>query len=112
MDKYLVTFTLRRDGSSRFAPDKRWGLFPAVAVAWKAISGKAGTLNNLKFRAGYGVTGQQDIGDFYEHLPRYQVSLDNARYQFGDNFITSLRPEGYDSNIKWEETATYNLGVD
>ena len=111
-DKYLFTVTLRRDASSRFAPENRWGFFPAAAFAWKAVNRPVGKLSALKFRLGYGVTGQQDIGDFYEHLPRYQVSLDNAQYQFGDNFITSLRPEGYDANIKWEETATYNVGVD
>ncbi|MEM9821359.1 MAG: SusC/RagA family TonB-linked outer membrane protein [Bacteroidota bacterium] len=111
-EKYLFTFTLRRDASSRFAPENRWGLFPAAAFAWKAVNRTAGQLTNLKFRLGYGVTGQQDIGDFYEHLPRYRASLNNAQYQFGDNFITSLRPEGYDANIKWEETTTYNIGVD
>jgi len=112
MDKYLFTFTLRRDASSRFSPENRWGLFPAAAFAYKVINKEVGTLTNLKLRVGYGVTGQQDIGDFYEHLPRYLISTDNARYQFGDELINTLRPEGYDSEIKWEETTTYNIGVD
>lgn len=113
MDKVLITATLRRDGTSRFSPDTRWGLFPAAAVAWKMIDGNgAGTLSNLKLRLGYGVTGQQDVGGFYQYLPRYLTGFENARYQFGNQFVTTIRPEGYDANIKWEETTTYNVGLD
>ena len=111
-DKYLLTFTLRRDASSRFSPDTRWGLFPAAAFAWKIIDEPAGALDNLKFRVGYGVTGQQEIGNFYQYLPTYTIGLDNAAFPFGNNFITTLRPEEYDANIKWEETTTYNAGLD
>ncbi|MEO1518449.1 MAG: TonB-dependent receptor [Bacteroidota bacterium] len=113
-DKYLFTFTLRRDGTSRFSPDTRWGLFPAAAFAWKVFEDdKASTLNSLKLRLGYGVTGQQNVtGGYYTYQSRYLSSFDNARYQIGDEFITTLRPEGYDANIKWEETTTYNVGVD
>ncbi|MEO1625458.1 MAG: SusC/RagA family TonB-linked outer membrane protein, partial [Bacteroidota bacterium] len=113
-DKYLFTFTLRRDGTSRFSPDTRWGLFPAAAFAWKVFEDdKSSTLNSLKLRLGYGVTGQQNVtGGYYTYQSRYLSSFDNARYQIGDEFITTLRPEGYDANIKWEETTTYNVGVD
>lgn len=111
-DKYLFTFTLRRDGTSRFAPENRWGLFPAVALGVKLIENQNQYFNNIKLRAGWGVTGQQDIGDYYAYLARYQLSFDNARYQFGDQFISTLRPNGYDGNIKWEETTTYNVGLD
>ena len=111
-DLVLLTFTLRRDGTSRFAPDNRWGLFPAAAVAVKVIDKEDGFLQNLKVRAGFGVTGQQDIGDFYAHLARYQAGFENARYQFGNTFVTTLRPNGYDANIQWEETTTYNVGLD
>ena len=112
-DQVLLTATLRRDGTSRFSPDTRWGLFPAAAVAWKMIDGNgSGTLSNLKLRVGYGVTGQQDVGGFYQYLPRYLNGFDNARYQFGNGFVTTIRPEGYDANIKWEETTTYNVGLD
>lgn len=111
-DRYLLTFTLRRDGTSRFAPENRWGLFPAAALAVKIFNNDNPYLNNLKFRAGWGVTGQQEIGDFYAYLARYQTGFGNARYQFGDNFITTLRPNGYDANIRWEETETINLGLD
>ena len=111
-DKYLLTLTLRRDGTSRFSPENRWGLFPAAALAVKLIDNDKDYLNNLKLRLGWGVTGQQDIGDFYAYLARYQIGFENARYQFGDEFITTLRPNGYDGNIRWEETATYNIGLD
>ncbi len=113
-DRYLLTFTLRRDGTSRFSQDTRWGLFPAAAFAWKILNNSQGTLSNLKLRLGYGITGQQSISDddYYNYLPRYLSSFENARYQFGNEFVTTLRPQGYDSNIKWEETTTYNAGFD
>ena len=112
-NRYLLTLTLRRDGTSRFSPDSRWGLFPAAALGVKLIDNNgAGTISNLKFRLGYGVTGQQDVGGYYLYLPRYLASFDNARYQFGNEFLTTLRPEGYDYNIKWEETTTYNAAID
>ena len=111
-DRYLFTVTLRRDGTSRFSPDARWGLFPAAAFAWKVIDGGNTALSSLKVRLGYGVTGQQDVGGFYDYLPRYLRSFDNARYQFGDEFVTTQRPDGYDEDLKWEETTTYNIGLD
>ena len=117
-DKYLLTGTLRRDGTSRFHEDNRWGLFPSVAFAWKMkdepFFKNVDALSSLKMRVGYGVTGQQNIIDDndYPYLPKYTFSQADAQYQFGDNFITTLRPEGYDSNIKWEETTTYNVGFD
>ncbi len=111
-DRYLLTATLRRDGTSRFSPENRWGLFPAAALAVKLIDNDSKTFSNLKLRAGWGVTGQQDIGDFYAYLARYQLGFENARYQFGDQFITTLRPNGYDANIRWEETTTLNVGLD
>ena len=117
-DKYLFTFTLRRDGSSRFAKDNRFGLFPAAAFAYKIIDDKDGKINNLKLRLGYGVTGQQDIGndhaklDYYAYLPIYTQGLENAQYLFGNNYVPTFRPEEYDANIKWETTTTYNVGLD
>jgi iron complex outermembrane receptor protein len=111
-DRYLLTVTLRRDGTSRFSPDNRWGLFPAVAAAVKLVDNDNSSLNSLKIRAGWGVTGQQDIGDYYAYLARYQLGNQSARYQFGEEFITTLRPNGYDENIRWEETTTLNVGLD
>jgi iron complex outermembrane receptor protein len=111
-DRYLLTLTIRRDGTSRFAPENRWGLFPAAALAIKVIENDNNSFNNLKVRIGWGATGQQEIGDYYAYLARYQIGTNNALYQFGDEFVTTLRPNGYDANIRWEETETFNLGFD
>ncbi len=115
-DRYVVTGSLRRDGSSRFSPDTRWGLFPALSAAW-IVSGENFLKGNekltfLKVRAGYGVTGQQDgIGD-YSYIPNYQVGTSTAQYAFGGVYYSVFRPDGYDANLKWEETKSYNLGLD
>ncbi len=111
-EKFLLTATLRRDGTSRFSPDNRWGWFPALGLAYKIIDGQTGVLNNLKLRLGYGLTGQQDVGGSYVSQARYLASFENAQYGFGNDFIITLRPEAYDANIKWEETTTYNVGLD
>ncbi|MFW5755308.1 MAG: SusC/RagA family TonB-linked outer membrane protein [Tangfeifania sp.] len=116
-ERYLATFTLRQDGSSRFSPDTRWGLFPAVALAWQIADepflAESETVSDLKLRVGYGVTGQQNItNNDYPYLPRYTFGENNAQVQFGNDYVTTIRPEGYDANIKWEETTTYNLGFD
>jgi TonB-linked SusC/RagA family outer membrane protein len=115
-DRYMLTATLRQDGSSRFSPETRWGLFPSMALAWQldeeSFIQNLGVFSNLKVRLGYGVTGQQDVLSDYPYLARYTPSEDNAQYQFGEIFYTTLRPEGYDANIKWEETVTYNAGID
>jgi len=116
-NRYLLTFTLRNDGTSRFSPDTRWGLFPSVALAWKIdeenFMKNADVLSQLKLRLGWGVTGQQGInqGD-YPYLPVYTTSQVNAQYQMGGQYYYTLRAEGYDANIKWEETTTYNIGLD
>ena len=117
LDKYLVTFTVRNDGSSRFADGNRWGLFPSAALGWKvnkeAFLENVSEINELKLRLGWGITGQQDIsGDFYPYLARYTGSEVGASYQFGDTFYNTQRPERYDANIQWEETTTYNIGLD
>lgn len=118
-ERYLLTVTLRDDGSSRFGPDNRWGLFPSVALAWRisdeAIFKNMTGLSNLKLRLGYGVTGQQDLPPTlsdYPYIANYQQGESTAQYQFGNVFYPVLRPDGYDANIKWEETATYNVGLD
>ncbi|UII19349.1 SusC/RagA family TonB-linked outer membrane protein [Fulvivirga ligni] len=115
-DKYLLTATVRADGSSRFSEDNRWGLFPSLALAWKidqeSFLVDSKTVSQLKLRVGYGITGQQDFGEYFPYLPRYTQSNSSAQYQFGNEYINTLRPEGYDSEIKWEETTTYNAGID
>ena len=113
-DKYLLTFTLRNDGSSRFSPENRWGVFPSAAAAWKISEEfkNSEVISDLKLRLGWGVTGQQDVFSDYPYLARYTNSEPNAQYQFGSTFLNTLRPEGYDANIKWEQTTTKNIGID
>jgi iron complex outermembrane receptor protein len=116
-DKYLFTATLRDDATSRFSPDNRWGLFPAFALGWKIkeepFMQTATAVSDLKLRLGYGVTGQQDIsiGD-YPYISTYTVSDNAARYQLGNTYYNTLRPDAYDKNIKWESTTTINAGLD
>ncbi|HEY3390295.1 MAG TPA: SusC/RagA family TonB-linked outer membrane protein, partial [Prolixibacteraceae bacterium] len=116
MDRYLLTATLRDDGSSRFDKANRWGLFPAAAFAWKikdeSFLKNVAVVSDLKLRLGWGVTGQQDIGNDFPYLPVYRGSTSTAQYQFGNTFYNTLRPNPYDKNIKWEETTTYNVGLD
>lgn len=113
-DDFLLTLTLRRDGTSRFAKDNRWGSFPGAALAWKIFNDRPGALNSLKLRVGYGITGQQGTSDtdFYPYLPRYLSSTPTAQYQFGNQYYITYRPNGYDFNLKWEETTTINAGID
>lgn len=116
MDRYLLTFTLRDDGSSRFASANRWGLFPAAALAWKvkdeSFLKNVSSVSDLKVRLGWGITGQQDIGNDFPYLPVYRESTATAQYQLGNTFYNTLRPNPYDANIKWEQTTTYNVGLD
>lgn len=115
-EKYLATVSFRADGSSRFSKENRWGYFPAVALAWnlsqESFLADVKEISNLKLRAGYGITGQQDIGTYYPYLATYQESTLGASYQFGNQFYGTLRPNPYDKNIKWEQTTTYNVGLD
>ncbi|WP_083190078.1 SusC/RagA family TonB-linked outer membrane protein [Chryseobacterium artocarpi] len=115
-DRYLFTATLRNDGSSRFAKNNHWGLFPSAAFAWKLKEEEflkdSNFLSDLKLRLSYGKTGQQDIGGDYEWMQTYTYSQSNALYQLGNQFYQTIRPNGYDPNLKWETTSTYNLGLD
>jgi TonB-dependent starch-binding outer membrane protein SusC len=116
-DKYLLTFSYRRDGSSRFSEQNRWGNFPAAAFAWKLkeeFFNESTTLNDLKLRLGYGITGQQDLGsaarNFY--LQQYTIGGGNSQYFFGAQPLFVGVPNAYNTDIKWEETTTYNAGID
>ena len=115
-EKYLVTFTYRRDGSSRFAPENRWANFFSGALAWniseEAFLQDSETVSNLKLRLGFGQTGQQEIDKDFGYLPIYTPGDNGVRYPFGGSYHYTLRPEGYDKNIKWEESDTYNIGLD
>ena len=114
--RYMLTATVRRDGTSRFNKDNRWGNFPSVALAWR-VSEEAflkdnTVLSNLKLRASYGVTGQQDGIGNYNYLPVYTYSQTGAEVQFGNQFINTYRPEAYVSDLKWETTTSWNAGFD
>lgn len=115
-DRYMLTLTLRNDHSSRFSKDNRSGLFPSAAFAWRMIDERfmkeQSTLSDMKVRLSYGVTGQQDITGDYPYLPRYTSGTGYVEYPFGNGYVNTIRPEGYDPNIKWEETRTYNIGID
>jgi iron complex outermembrane receptor protein len=110
--KYLFTASLRRDGTSKFAPEYRWGLFPAAAFAVKLIDNDHKYFNNLKLRTSWGITGNEGGINYYAYQASYQYGQSNAAYQFGNSFINTLRPNGYAADIKWEETTTYNGGLD
>lgn len=114
--KYLFTGTLRSDASSRFSKDNRWGYFPSGAFAWRIdqedFLKDSKVVSDLKLRLSYGQTGQQDIGSDYPYMSTYTASYNNSRYQFGNEWYTTYRANGYDPNIKWETTETFNVGLD
>ena len=116
--RYLLTVTLRADGSSKFAKGNRWGYFPSAAFAWNILNEPfmegQDVVSNLKLRLGYGETGQQEIGN-YKYLARYSVSendLSHMANMGSDGLSHMLAPAAYDPNIRWESTTTYNVGID
>ena len=115
-DRYLATFTMRWDGSSRFADGNRWGTFPSLALGWKIKNEKflrtADWLSDLKLRLGWGITGQQNIGmDFY-YTPLYSVGDDYAQYPIGGDYLHTQRPNAFNKDLTWEKTTTWNAGLD
>ena len=115
-DRYLITATLRYDGTSRFSNNK-WGVFPSVALAWnvknESFLRDVDAVSKTKLRLSWGQTGQQDVaGDSYPTLPTYYTNQIGSYYQFGDQVIVPTRPNGYNTDLKWETTTTYNVGID
>lgn len=114
--RYMLTATVRRDGTSRFNKDNRWGTFPSVALGWRMTEESFlkdnAVLSNLKLRASYGITGQQEGIGNYKYLPVYTYSQDGAQVQFGDQWYYSYRPKAYVSDLKWETTTSWNFGFD
>jgi TonB-dependent starch-binding outer membrane protein SusC len=114
--RYLLTATIRRDGTSRFSPENRWGTFPSVALGWKvneeSFLKDNPVISNLKLRVSYGVTGQQDGIGNYNYLPVYTYSQDGAQALFGNQYYYTYRPEAYVANLKWETTSSINAGFD
>jgi len=115
-NKYILTGSVRKDGSSKFSPANRWGVFPSGAFAWKvkneAFLANVAAVSDLKIRVGYGVTGQQDGINDYDYQSFYALSNSQAQYQLGNNFYQMYRPGGYYLNRKWEQTATTNVAID
>ena len=114
-DKYLLTMSYRRDGSSRFEEENRWGNFPAAAFAWKMKEDffkDSETVSDLKLRVSYGITGQQDIPEPNGYLEKYELGGGNSQYYFGTTAVPVALSSKRTKNLKWEETAVFNAGLD
>ena len=114
-DKYLLTLSFRRDGSSRFDKNNRWANFPAAAFAWKLkedLLPDNTTVSDLKLRLGWGITGQQEIGNNNDYLQQYNLGSGSSQYYFGTVALPIAVSARQSSNLKWEETSTYNAGLD
>ena len=114
-NKYLLTATIRRDGSSRFGRSKRWGMFPSVSAAWRiseeAWFKKSDLLSDLKIRVGYGVTGSQASVSNYGYLASYNTSVYPFGYA-GNEQAALVSASLANPNIHWEEVAQANIGFD
>lgn len=115
-DRYILSATIRRDGSSKFSPSNRWGVFPSLGLTWRAINEaflkNQNVLSDFKVRLSYGETGQQDGISNYSYQPTYYAGNSAGQYQIGDQYYTYYSPNTYDANLKWESTKTSNAGID
>jgi TonB-linked SusC/RagA family outer membrane protein len=115
-DRYLITGTVRRDGSSRFGDDQKYGVFPSAAVAWRVLQEPMFKdklpFSDLKLRVSWGKTGNEAIGCNYCAYGSYVVGNPQAQAQFGNSFITTIRPVAFDPNLHWETTTSTNVGAD
>ena len=124
-DTYLLTATIRDDGTSRFSKDTRWGIFPAVALGWKLtnmpfMEPYTDKWSELKLRAEWGVTGQQAVANYNNYTATYEISQNSVLYPspiiYGPGntttWVNPLYPRPFDESLKWEETTTWNVGVD
>ena len=114
-DKYLLTATLRADGTSRFQNHK-WGIFPSVAFGWNVMKEdfmpQTETLSTLKLRLSWGETGQQEVGGYYDTFAQFLTNQLGSYYFFNDRLITPISALGYSADLRWETTTTYNIGLD
>jgi TonB-linked SusC/RagA family outer membrane protein len=117
-DRYLLSFTLRRDGSSNFGPQNKYGYFPAASIAWRmseeSFLKNLEWISDFKLRAGYGETGNQRIPGF-QYLNRYQSSIINSAYPIGggSSMVTGVRQNAYTNpDVKWESLSSINIGAD
>ncbi len=115
-DRYLITVSFRADASSFFTEENRWGYFPAAALAWKlkeeSFLKDVNFVNDFKIRLGWGETGQQDISGqvgFYPSIPLFEIGSPESQYLQG---VTLYNAKEFNSELTWEKTTTYNLGVD
>lgn len=110
-DKYLLTGTIRRDGSSRFGAENKFGTFPSMSAAWRISEEgffSSGLINDLKLRVGYGETGNQEIGNY-----AFASLLDVGVYNFGDQFVNTIYPKVMpNSAVQWETVIQSNIGLD
>ena len=115
-DRYLLTATLRADGTSRFQNHK-WGIFPSVAFGWNVLNepfaeSLKDKLSTLKLRLSWGETGQQEVGGYYDTFAQFYRNKLGSYYYFGDQLIHPISALGYSADLRWETTVTYNIGID
>ena len=115
-NKYVLMGSVRTDGSSKFAKNNRWGVFPSGAFTWKAkqenFFKNISVISDLKLRIGYGVTGNQDGIGLYSYLNSYSQGGNSSQVNFGNNYYHSWTPSAYAADLKWEQTATTDAGID
>lgn len=113
--RYMITATLRADGTSRFSNNK-WGIFPSVAFGWniknESFLKNVETVSALKLRLSYGQTGQQGLGGYYPTIAKYVRNTNDSQYIMGNSVIQPITAQGYNADLKWETTTTYNAGID
>ncbi len=115
-DRYILSATVRRDGSSNFGPNNKYGVFPGASAAWRLsqedFMKNISWLNDLKIRAGYGITGNQRIPG-YQYLKRFQLSQNSSSYPIGGSLVSGMWISDYQNeNVKWEQVKSLNLGLD
>ena len=115
-DKYLITATLRADGTSRFQNHK-WGIFPSVALGWNIkkenFMANLDKLSTLKLRLSWGETGQQAVGGYYDTFAQFLTTQQGSWYFLdGEKYTNPIVALGYSADLRWETTTTYNAGID
>jgi len=114
--KYILMGSVRTDGSSRFGPSYRWGVFPSGAFTWRInqenFLKNSKVISDLKLRISDGITGNQDGIGFYNYLNYYSQSGNTSQVNFGNNFYNFWSPSAYAADLKWEETETKDAGID
>lgn len=118
LDRYLLTFTVRGDATSRFSKNNRWGVFPAAALAWKLnneafLESASGWLSDLKLRLSWGQTGQQEVGSSINYMPMYAIASPSVSYPNGlGGWYLPVYARGYNPDLTWETTTSYNAALD